>query len=58
MGELPVSELERVDPIEDFKHSYGETKSMASINRTLAILRRDQLGAWPHAADLHHVAVP
>src|SRR6267142_2593512 len=27
LGELPVSELERVDPIEDFKRSYGETKS-------------------------------
>jgi hypothetical protein len=36
---LPVSELERVDPIEDFKRSYGETKSTASVNRTLAILR-------------------
>jgi len=39
LGTLPVSELERVDPIEDFKRSYGETKSTASVNRTLAILR-------------------
>jgi integrase len=39
LGALPVSELERVDPIEDFKRSYGDTKSTASVNRTLAILR-------------------
>ena len=39
LGTLPVSELERVDPIEDFKRSYGEAKSTASVNRTLAILR-------------------
>ena len=38
LGTLPVSELERVDPIEDFKRSYGETPT-ASVNRTLAILR-------------------
>jgi hypothetical protein len=39
LGNLPVSELERVDPIEDFKRTYAETKSTASVNRTLAILR-------------------
>jgi integrase len=39
LGALPISELERVDPIEDFKRAYGESKSTASVNRTLAILR-------------------
>jgi integrase len=39
LGTLPVLELERLDPIEDFKRSYAETKSTASVNRTLAILR-------------------
>jgi integrase len=39
LGTLPVLELERVDPIEDFKRVYAETKSTASVNRTLAILR-------------------
>jgi integrase len=36
---LPVLELERVDPIEDFKRLYAATKSTAAVNRTLAILR-------------------
>ena len=39
LGQLPVSELEQVDPIEDFKRLYAETTSTASVNRTLAILR-------------------
>jgi integrase len=39
LGNLPVLELERIDPIEDFKRAYGETRSVASVNRTLAILR-------------------
>jgi integrase len=39
LGTLPVLTLERVDPIEDFKRAYGEMKSTASVNRTLAILR-------------------
>ena len=39
LGPLPVLALERIDPIEDFKREYGATKSTASVNRTLAILR-------------------
>ncbi len=39
LGTLPVLALERIDPIEDFKRTYAETKSTASVNRTLAILR-------------------
>ncbi|HYT65498.1 MAG TPA: tyrosine-type recombinase/integrase [Vicinamibacterales bacterium] len=39
LGLLPVLALERIDPIEDFKREYGATKSTASVNRTLAILR-------------------
>jgi integrase len=39
LGSLPVLALERIDPIEDFKREYAATKSSASVNRTLAILR-------------------
>lgn len=39
LGERPVEDLERVEPIEDFKREYAESKSLASVNRTLAILR-------------------
>jgi integrase len=36
---LPVLELEKIEPIEDFKRAYAATKSTAAVNRTLAILR-------------------
>jgi integrase len=36
---LPVSALERTDTIEDFKRDYGQTRSLAAVNRTLGILR-------------------
>lgn len=39
LGDLAVVDLERVEVIEDFKRSYGESKSAASVNRTLGILR-------------------
>jgi integrase len=39
LGTLPVNALERSDTIEDFKRQYGETRSVAAVNRTLGILR-------------------
>ncbi len=36
---LPVDALERTGTIEDFKREYGKTRSIASVNRTLGILR-------------------
>lgn len=39
IGELPVAALERAETIEDFKGEYGKTRSVAAVNRTLAILR-------------------
>src|SRR6266498_296733 len=39
LGTLPVSTLERTDTIEDFKRDYGQTRSLAAVNRTLGILR-------------------
>jgi integrase len=39
LGTLPVSALERTDTIEDFKREYGESRSLAAVNRTLGILR-------------------
>ncbi|MGE3955549.1 MAG: tyrosine-type recombinase/integrase [Vicinamibacterales bacterium] len=39
LGTLPVSALERTDTIEDFKRQYGESRSLAAVNRTLGILR-------------------
>jgi integrase len=39
LGALPVSALERTDTIEDFKRDYGQTRSLAAVNRTLGILR-------------------
>jgi integrase len=39
LGNLAVTALERPETIEDFKHEYGKTRSVAAINRTLAILR-------------------
>ena len=38
-GGMVWTRITAIDPIEDFKRSYGETKSTASVNRTLAILR-------------------
>ena len=31
--------LEKIDPIEDFKRAYAATKSVASVNRALGVLR-------------------
>ena len=60
LGALPISELERVDPIEDFKRKRcGESKidGLRQPNaRDLAAC--DQLGTWSDATDLHLVAVP
>jgi integrase len=39
LGTLPVNALERTDTIEDFKREYGQTRSLAAVNRTLGILR-------------------
>ena len=39
LGTLPVSALERTDTIEDFKREYGQSRSLAAVNRTLGILR-------------------
>jgi hypothetical protein len=38
LGMLPVAVLQRTDTIEDFKWPYGETRSIAALNRTLGIL--------------------
>jgi integrase len=39
LGTQPVSALERTDTIEDFKREYGQSRSLAAVNRTLGILR-------------------
>ncbi len=39
LGSLPVADLEKIDPIEDFKRAYAATKSVASVNRALGVLR-------------------
>jgi integrase len=39
LGALSVAALNQTETIEDFKCEYGKTRSIAAVNRTLAILR-------------------
>jgi integrase len=39
LGTLSIGVLERTETIEDFKREYAKTRSIAAVNRTLAILR-------------------
>jgi len=63
LGSLPVLALEQIDPIEDFKREYAATKSIASVNRTLAILRhainwgRGRTPAIFSTSPFHHFGV-
>jgi hypothetical protein len=59
LGALPVGALERTETIEDFKHEYSKTRSIAAVNRTLGHPPpRDQLGTRSHTGDLHCLALP
>jgi hypothetical protein len=58
LGELPVSELEGVEPIEDFKRFYAETKSMASVMgvpRAARSRHRAHSGVIPSALPLARI---
>lgn len=39
LGTLSVAALNQTETIEDFKREYDKTRSIAAVNRTLAILR-------------------
>jgi hypothetical protein len=39
LGERPVRDLERVEVIEEFKLAFGKGRKVATVNRTLAVLR-------------------
>jgi integrase len=39
LGERPVRDLERVEVIEDFKVAFGKGRTIATVNRTLGVLR-------------------
>jgi integrase len=39
IGAVPVAALERAETIEDFKHTYSQTRSITAVNRTLGIVR-------------------
>ncbi len=39
IGALPVAAVCQTETIEDFKRTYGQTRSIAAVNRTLGILR-------------------
>ena len=59
LGTLPVTALERTDTIEDFKREYGQTRSLAAVNRTLGILRHAMnWGRRSDAANVRGVAIP
>jgi integrase len=39
LGERPVRDLERVEVIEEFKIAFGKGRTIATVNRTLGVLR-------------------
>ena len=51
LGERPVRDLERVEVIEDFKVAFGKGRTIATVNRTLGVLRHAITGGGRNACD-------
>src|SRR5262245_23695883 len=59
LGTLSVGALERTETIEDFKHEYGKTRSIAAVKPNARHSSTcHQLGTRAHSGDLHCFALP